>query len=93
MVIALTSILARNEDCPVREIGDGLVIMAPTGDVTHSLEDIGAFIWQQLDGVADLNTILDRLTVEYAVERSVAEEDLRSFVNELLTAEVILQKS
>ncbi len=93
MVIEMTSVYCRNEACPVREIGDGLVIMAPAGDVTHSLEDIGAFIWHQLDGAMDLAQVLDAITAEYAVERTVAEADLLVFVNELQSANIILQVS
>ncbi len=93
MVISMTSVLARNEDCPVREIGDGLVIMAPSGDLTHSLEDIGAFIWNRLDGKADMGTVLSAITVEYDVDTSVAEADLQTFVNELLAANIIVQIS
>ncbi len=93
MVIATTSVFSRNEDCPVREIGDGLVIMAPAGDVTHSLEDIGAFIWQQLDGQMSLDAVLDAITTEYEVERDVAEADLQVFINELLSTNIIIQIS
>ena len=93
MVIAMKPLYARNENCPVREIGDGLVIMAPAGDVTHSLEDIGAFIWRQLDGHTSLDTVLDAITTEYDVERDVAEADLQVFINELLSTEIIVQSS
>ncbi len=93
MMIAMTSVFARNEDCPVREIGEGLVIMAPAGDVTHSLENIGAFIWQQLDGETSLEEVLDAITAEYDVERSVAETDLKVFVGELVAGNIIIQTS
>jgi len=93
MVIAMNSIFAHNEDCPVREIGEGLVIMAPTGDVTHSLENIGAFIWQQMDGKNSLDDLLDAITAEYTVERTIAEADLRVFVNELVSGNIIVQVS
>ncbi len=93
MLIAMTSIFARNEDCPVREIGDGLVIMAPAGDVTHSLENLGAFIWKTLDGKTSLDGVLDAVTTEYDVERSVAETDLKHFVGELLSGNIIVQVS
>ena len=93
MVIAMTSVYSRNEDCPVREIGDGLVIMAPAGDVTHSLEDIGAFIWRQLDGKMSLDGVLEAITTEYEVERGVAETDLLVFINELLSTNIINQTS
>ena len=93
MVVTMTSVYSRNEDCPVREIGDGLVIMAPAGDVTHSLEDIGAFIWRHLDGHMSLNAVLEAITTEYEVERSVAEADLQVFINELLSTNIINQTS
>ena len=91
MVISMTAVYARNEDCPVREIGDGLVIMAPAGDVTHSLEHLGAFIWQQMDGQTSLDAVLDAITMEYDVDREVAEADLQVFVNELLATDIIVQ--
>ena len=93
MLIAMTSVFARNESCPVREIGTGLVIMAPAGDVTHSLEDLGAFIWHQLDGKQELEAVLDAVVQEYAVERTVAADDLQVFVGDLLAANIIQQVS
>jgi len=93
MLITMTSKFARNESCPIREIGDGLVIMAPTGNVTHSLEDIGAFIWQQLDGKKPLSMVLEAIMSEYTVEQEVAEADLQSFVSELLAADIVVNVS
>jgi hypothetical protein len=93
MMIATASVFARNEDCPVREIGGGLVIMAPQGNMTHSLEGLGAFIWQHLDGRRDLSAVLDAITSEYDVEREVAAADLFAFVNELAEAGIITQTS
>ncbi len=93
MTFTMTTVFARNENCPVRKIGEGLVIMAPKGDVTHSLEDLGAFIWQNLDGQRDLNAVLEAITKAYDVDREVAETDLRSFVSELLDSEIVVQMS
>ena len=91
MSIAMTSVFTRNENCPVREIGNGLVIMAPAGDVTHSLEDLGAFIWHQLDGKRGLEAVLEAVVQEYAVERAVAADDLQVFISDLLAANIIQQ--
>lgn len=92
MLISNTTVFARNDKCPVRQIGNGLVIMAPEGNLTHSLQDIGAFIWDQLDGKNSLAAVLDAITGEYAVDRETAETDLQNFVSELLAAGVIVQK-
>jgi hypothetical protein len=89
-MISLETVLKPNPACPVREIGDGLVIMAPEGESTHSLDGIGAFIWTQIDGAKDLSMVLDVLLDEYDVEREVAEPDLVQFVTELADAQLLL---
>ncbi len=88
----LNEIYAHNPDCPVRQIGEGLVIMAPQGETTHSLEEIGAFIWNQIDGVRSLEDILAAITAEYAVDRDTATEDLLPFVQEMANAELLILK-
>ena len=90
MSIADTTVFAHNEKCPVREIGDGLVIMAPSGDMTHSLEDIGAFVWQHIDGTRDFAGLVAAVTEAYAVEPEQAADDLRAFLAELVEAELVL---
>jgi hypothetical protein len=84
------SIYAQNDKCPVRNIGDGLVIMAPSGDTTHSLEDIGAFIWNQLDGKRTLQDVLDAVLTDYDIDEETAREDLVNFITQMLTAGLIL---
>jgi hypothetical protein len=74
----------------VREVGEGLVIMAAQGDTTHSLDEIGTFIWQQIDGAKDLAMILDIILDEFAVERAVAEADLLQFAEELHVADLLV---
>ena len=88
----LNDVFAHNPACPVREIGQGLVIMAPRGENTHSLEEIGAFIWRQLDGQASLEQVLDAIMTEYEVERETAAQDLLQFVQEMAEAELLLLK-
>jgi hypothetical protein len=88
-MLAMKTILARNEDCPVREIGDGLVIMAPQGEVTHSLEEIGAFIWRCIDGRRTMEDLLAALLAEYDVPKETAASDLQFFVEQLLNAKLL----
>ena len=85
----LTTILVHHPDCTIREIGDGLVIMAPRDTSTHSLEDLGAFIWHQFDGNRDLTGILAAILAEYDVAEEQAQADLQKFCDELLEAELI----
>jgi len=89
-MVDMKIILAHNEDCPVRAIGKGLVIRSPEENETHSIEDIGAFIWKRIDGKNDLDTILDEILLEYEVAASTAAKDLQSFVSQLMEAGLVL---
>ena len=89
-MLELTTVLKPNEACPVREIGEGLVIMAPEGDLTHSLEDLGAFIWRRFDGKTDLTVILEAVIAEYDADDETARKDLLEFARQLLDAGVVI---
>ncbi len=87
----LDIIYAQNSQCPVRSIGDSLIIMAPSGDTTHSLEDIGAFIWNQLDGQRNLHQVLDVVLADYDTDAATAREDLTQFITQMDSAGIILK--
>jgi len=89
-MLELQSILVQNPACPVREIGEGLVIMAPEGTVTHSLESIGVFIWNHIDGQNSLQMVLDAIVAEYDVAADTAREDLLEFVNQMHKSGLVL---
>ena len=85
----LTDVLIQNPDCVVREIGDGLAILAPGESAAHSLEDVGAFIWGLFDGHLDLAAIVSAITDEYEVDDAQAQTDLLEFADELIRAGVV----
>lgn len=91
MTINLSAILVPNENCPVREVGTGLVIMAPAGTATHSLDEVGAFIWRQCDGRRTLAQVVEALIAEYEVEPSQAAGDVQSFLEQLVEADLVRQ--
>lgn len=86
----MKTILTHNEECPVRTIGSGLVIVSPEGDETHSIEEIGAFIWNRIDGRKALDDILDEILGEYEVAESTAAQDLQLFISQLVEAGLVL---
>ena len=89
-MVDMKTILAHNEDCPVRAIGKGLVIVSPVENETHSIEDIGTFIWNRIDGKNDLENILDEILREYEVAASTATQDLQTFISQLMEAKLVL---
>jgi hypothetical protein len=52
-------------------------------DCIFSLNPVGALVWEQLDGVATLEAIRDRIVGEYDVSAVAAEADLNAFVAEM----------
>ena len=75
----LTDVLIPAESCPVREVGEGFVILAADGETTHSLDGLGAFIWRRLDGQRDLAAVLADVVAEYDVPADTATRDLLDF--------------
>lgn len=70
-----------------RRIGDETVIVPVTGrvgdlDAIYTLNDVGSFVWELIDGTRSARTIVDALLDAYDVTREVAAQD----VDELLAA-------
>lgn len=85
----LDNMIVPQEGCPVREVDEGFVILAPDGETTHSLDGLGAFIWERFDGKKDLAAILADIVAEYDVATDLAMRDLLEFVEALHTAGLV----
>ena len=70
----------------------GELILVPLAGRTANLtsifasNDVGAFIWKQLDGARDGRAIVDLVVQEYEATREQAEADYLVFVEELQQA-------
>jgi len=84
----------KNESFVFRRI-ENETILVPikdnVGDMgsIYSLNEIGAFIWEQLDGMQNLKSIKDKILDEYEVSPQEAEADLRSFVVDLVEIDAV----
>jgi len=79
----LQAIPVASEDFCVREVGDETVFLTQSGSEVLSLNGVGSFVWQQVNGAHSLSDILDIICEEYEVETEQAEADLRQFMTEL----------
>lgn len=82
-MITLQTIPKRDGSYCERELGDETIFLSPLGDQIHALDQIGTFIWKQLDGETTLGEVIDRLCNEYDVPREQAEKDLLVFIGDL----------
>ena len=78
----------RNESFVFRRIEDETILVPikdNVGDMgsIYNLNDVGAFVWEQIDGVKSLQDIKNSLLEEYEVSSREAEGDLLEYVAQL----------
>ena len=88
-MIDLNQRYQRNENFVFRRI-EAETILVPikdnVGDMgsIYSFNEIGALIWEHLDGEQNLAAIKDRIIDEYAVSSREVEADMGEFVTDLI---------
>jgi hypothetical protein len=78
----------RNEHFVFRKIGDEMILVPIKDNVgnmgyIYNLNELGAFIWQHLDGSNRLVEINKMILEEFEVSDQEAKEDLRTFLGDL----------
>lgn len=83
-----------NKDFILREIA-GEYILVPIGDTPLSfnglitVNDVGAFIWNNIKKTSSEEELLKLILDEYDVDKDSAKEDLAEFLGKLREAEII----
>lgn len=78
----------------IKKILDDYVVI-PTGeemvnfDAMITLNETGAFLWEQLSQDKTQEQLCDALCAEYEVERDQVEQDVQDFVDMLVKAQVL----
>ena len=81
----------RSEEFLLREAA-GLTVIVPVGPAAVrfpgmiSVNATGEFLWNALAAEQTLDSLVDALTAEYAVEREQAQRDVRTFLDTLTRA-------
>ena len=55
-----------------------------------TVDEIGKFLWDNMQGEFEIETLVDRLTEEYDVKREEALSDVTEFVDELKKKEIVI---
>ena len=79
----LQAIPRTNPDFTVRNVGEEVIFISSKGDMLHTLDPVGAFIWKHIDGERSIEDILAILLESYDVVVSAAERDILHFFDEL----------
>ncbi len=52
-------------------------------DSVYTLNETGAFVWEQIDGKRTIEEIISALTGEYEIDRATATSDVLSLIDEM----------
>lgn len=86
----LSTVPVPSENALVRRLGEETVFLAPDGRLIHTVNAIGTFIWDQIDGQANLEEIRTLIVGAYNVDEAKAGNDLSEFVSELCEAGLVI---
>jgi hypothetical protein len=84
----LKSILSHSPSVVTRKTGNEYVLVPVTDNIAdmdsvYTLNETGAFIWEQIDGKKSLELIIDAMTEEYDIDKESATEDVLQFIRKM----------
>jgi len=83
------------ENYMLRKVADCYVVVPIGAAVSEfngmiNLNEVGAFLWRQLESDTTFEAVLAAMLEEYEVDEAIAKADLEKFVGELKEANLIV---
>lgn len=85
----MTKYIVRNA-LVATDLGAEKAILNVENGVYYGLNEVGRWVWEQLQEPVDLETLRDRMTAEYEVDAETAEQDLRALLEQLVKESLIV---
>jgi hypothetical protein len=84
----LKSIFSHSSSIVTRKTGNEYVLVPITNNIAdmnsvYTLNETGAFIWEQIDGKRSVEEIIVALTTVYDINKQNAESDVYSFIENM----------
>jgi hypothetical protein len=84
----LKSILSQSASVVTRKTGNEYVLVPITNNIAdmnsvYTLNETGAFIWEQIDGKRSIEDIIIELVNEYDIDKQNAESDVFTFIENI----------
>jgi len=84
----LHSVPSRSSSVVTRKTGNEYVLVPVTDNIAdmdsvYTLNETGAFIWEQIDGSRTIAEIIALLTVEFDIDDDSAKEDIIDFLTKM----------
>lgn len=79
----------QSSEVAVRTIGGECFVVEPGTSTIHSFNAVGAMIWQHLDGLHTVASVVEHVTAEFDVDIDTARDDVLGFLEELLQKQLL----
>jgi hypothetical protein len=84
----LKSILSHSPSVVTRKTGNEYVLVPVTDNIAdmdsvYTLNETGAFIWEQINGKKSVEEIIKAMTEEYDIDNYTATEDVLQFISKM----------
>jgi hypothetical protein len=94
----LNAIPSHSPSVVTRKTGNEYVLVPVTGNIAdmdsvYTLNETGAFIWDQIDGKKTLEDLIRALTSEYETDYETAKSDMLDFVTKMKEYLILEEKS
>ncbi len=84
----LKSVLSHSPSVVTKKTGNEYILVPVTNNIAdmksvYTLNETGAFIWDQIDGKRNIGEIISALTKEYNIDTQTASFDLLIFIDNM----------
>jgi len=85
---SLKAIPSHSSSVVTRKTGNEYVLVPVTNNIAdmdsvYTLNETGAFIWEQIDGKRSVHEIINELTNEFEIDDDTATEDVLLFLEDM----------
>ena len=81
------------EDIVATKVGDEIGMLDIESGEYFMIDSIGADIWQIIESEMTISDIVDKLELEYNVDRDMCEKDTREFLDILVSKGLVNSKN
>jgi len=87
-MISLISVVSQSSSIVTRKTGKEYVLVPIANNIAdmnsvYTLNETGAFLWEQIDGKKSVKDLIEALISEYEIDKESATRDVLSFIEEM----------
>ena len=84
------SLISQTEELVASEIDGETVMMSIENGKYYGLDNIGSFIWEQIESPVSVSDLMDMILLDYDIDRETCERDVMAFLKKLYDDDIIL---